>query len=164
MRVRAILLAALCALAAASCDNPYEKFSLEQEVTPEALQMGYSFDLPMDTCFTYNTAVVCRLDTDAAIKETVDLTFDVISPTHESFKERISFPVITNVRQKNALGGDANIIFKKRGSNLDNQWGWRRGITCDSIPGRWLVRISVDNPVDRERIRAIGFTYKGYRK
>ncbi len=157
-------LAAICMLlAAGSCDNPREQFSLIQEVSPEDLRMGLSFDLNMEEGYVYTTSVVCRVDADAAVKECVDLNFDVISPAHESFKESVSFPLVSNVRQKAALGGDAGVMFKKRGSNLDNQWGWRRNVSCDTVPGRWMVIISVQDPTDLERIRAIGFSYKGQR-
>lgn len=157
-------LAALCVLLASiSCDNPREQFSLIQEVSPEDLRMGLSFDMNMEEGYVYTTSVVCRVDADAAVKECVDLNFDVISPAHESFKETVSFPLVSNVRQKAALGSDAGVMFKKRGSNLDNQWGWRRNISCDTVPGRWMVIISVQDPTDLERIRAIGFSYKGQR-
>ena len=156
---------ALCALTllTAACDNPFEEFSLEQNVNPEMLRSGYSFDFPMDTAMIYNTAVVCRLDVSDSFKETVDLTFDVISPNFFSYSETVSFPVISNVRQQNALGKEANARFKKRGVFLDNQWGWRRNISCDSLPGRWRVIISSANEEDLARIRAIGFSYKGTR-
>lgn len=150
-------------LAAVSCDNPHEKFLLVQETTPEQLRLGISFDMPMEEHMAYSTAVVCRLDANASSKETVDLTFDVISPNHESYKETVSFPVVSNVRQKNALGSNANVLFKKRGAWLDNQWGWRRGITCDTVPGRWRVIVSTIDATDLQRIRAIGFSYKGER-
>ena len=161
---RKIKYLALCLLlmaAAASCDNPCEEFSLEQNVTPEMLRSGYSFDFTMDTAMVYSTAVVCRLDATCGYKETVDLTFDVISPSFVSYSETVSFPVVSNIRQKNALGPDANVLFKKRGTFLDNQWGWRRNITCDTLPGRWRVIISSKNETDLERIKAIGFSYKG---
>lgn len=150
-------------LAAAACDNPFEEFSLEQNVTAEQLRAGYSFDFPMDTAMMYSTAVVCRIDASSAVKETVDLCFDVISPNFVSYSETVSFPVVSNVRQQNALGREANVLFKKRGTFLDNQWGWRRGISCDTLPGRWRVIISSKDPVDLERIKAIGFSYKGTR-
>lgn len=151
-------------LCLSSCDNPRENFSLVQEVSPEDLRSGISFDLNMEEGFTYNTAVVCRIDASTLAKETVDLNFDVISPNHESFKETVSFPVVSNVRQKAALGSDANVLFKRRGANLDNQWGWRRNISCDTLPGRWMVIISSQDQADLDRIGAIGFSYKGYRQ
>ena len=162
-RLRVYLAALLLLLAAASCDNPREEFKLIQEVSEEDLRVGLSFDLNMEEGFTYTTAVVCRIDADAAVKDQVDLNFDVISPDHASYKESVSFPLVTNVRQQVALGSDSKVMFKKRGTHIDNQWGWRRGITCDSIPGRWRVIISVQDPTDLERIRAIGFSYKGER-
>ena len=61
------------------------------------------------------------------------------------------------------VAGDRLKLIKKRGAWLDNQWGWRSGIRCDSLPGRWLVIIYAKNPVDQERIKAIGFSYKGQR-
>ena len=154
---------AVALLLATACDNPHEKFSLVQDTTPEQLRLGISFDLPMEENMTYSTAVVCRIDADASVKETVDLTFDVISPTHESYRETVAFPVVSNVRQKNVLGRDSNVLFKRRGTWLDNQWGWRRGIECDTVPGRWRVIISTSDATDLERIRAIGFSYKGER-
>ncbi len=160
--LRAIL-AAVCLLAAASCDNPRESFSLVQETTPAALQLGLSFDLPMEEDMVYSTSVVCRVDAAVSVKENVDLKFEVISPNHESYSETVSFPLVSNVRQQNALGRASGVLFKKRGAWLDNQWGWRSGIRCDSLPGRWLVIISAKNPVDQERIKAIGFSYKGQR-
>ena len=54
-------LAAICMLlAAGSCDNPREQFSLIQEVSPEDLRMGLSFDLNMEEGYVYTTSVVCR--------------------------------------------------------------------------------------------------------
>ena len=155
--------AAVVMLLAVSCDNPREQFKLVQETTPEQLRMGISFDMPMEQDMSYSTAVVCRLDGESIGKETVSLTFDVISPNHESYKETVEFPVVSNVRQKNALGSDSNVLFKRRGTWLDNQWGWRRGISCDTIPGRWMVIISTNDATDLERIKAIGFSYKGTR-
>ncbi|MBR5034127.1 MAG: hypothetical protein IKX71_02355 [Bacteroidales bacterium] len=163
-RIKYLFCALALCLAAAACDNPFEEFSLRQEVTPEELRAGYSFDFPMDSGMIYNTSVVCRLDDRYWVKEKVDLTFDVITPNFATFTESVSFPVVTNVRQQASLGADANVLFKKRGSNLDNQWGWRRGIECDSLPGRWRVIISCKDATDLERIKAIGFSYKGYRK
>jgi len=160
-RLKALLLTVFAMLAAASCGNPYEQFALVQETQPEDLRLGISFDLPMEAGIYYSTAVVCRIDASDLFKETVDLTFDVISPNHESFKETVAFPVVSNVRQKNALGSDSQVLFKKRSAWLDNQWGWRRNITCDSIPGRWRVIISTKDETDLNRIRAIGFSYKG---
>jgi hypothetical protein len=160
-RLKALLLTVFAMLAAASCGNPYEQFALVQETQPEDLRLGISFDLPMEAGIYYSTAVVCRIDASDLFKETVDLTFDVISPNHESFKETVAFPVVSNVRQKNALGSDSQVLFKKRCAWLDNQWGWRRNITCDSIPGRWRVIISTKDETDLNRIRAIGFSYKG---
>ena len=157
-------LALLCALiAAVSCDNPREEFHIVQEVTAEDLRMGLSFDLNMEEGYSYTAAVMCRVDATVSVKDAVDLDFEVISPDHAAYKESVSFPLVSNVRQRAALGDDAGVMFKKRGTNLDNQWGWRRGITCDSIPGRWLVIISVQDATDLERIRAIGFSYKGQR-
>lgn len=163
---RRLSILALCMLlmAAAGCDNPYEEFSLEQNITPEMLRSGYSFDFPMDTAMVYSTAVVCRLDATSGFKETVELTFDVISPNFNSYSETVSFPVVSNVRQQNALGEGSNVRFKKRGTFLDNQWGWRRNISCDSLPGRWRVIISAKDEIDLSRIKAIGFSYKGYTK
>ena len=163
-RIKYLLCALALCLAAVSCDNPFEEFSLKQEVTPEELRAGYSFDFPMDSGMVYNTSIVCRLDDRYWVKETVDLTFDVITPNFATFTEEVSFPVVTNVRQQSSLGEGANVLFKKRGSNLDNQWGWRRNIECDSLPGRWRVIISCKDDTDLERIKAIGFSYKGYRK
>lgn len=164
MRTRhRLFLAALLLLLTASCDNPREEFKLIQDLSSEDLRMGLSFDLNMEEGYTYTTAVVCRIDATAAVKDQVDLNFDVISPDHASYKESISFPLVTNVRQQAALGRDSGVMFKKRGTNIDNQWGWRSGISCDSIPGRWRVIISVQDPTDLERIRAIGFSYKGER-
>ncbi|MBQ3659420.1 MAG: hypothetical protein IJS70_00595 [Bacteroidales bacterium] len=162
-KLKAIFAALLLCLAA-GCDNPYEEFSLVQEITPEELRGGYSFDFPMDSGFVYNTAVVCRFDSDYWVKETADITFDVIAPNFETFSETVTFPVVSNVRQKNSLGDGANVLFKRRGSYLDNQWGWRRNIGCDTLPGRWRVIISCKNETDLDRIKAIGFTYKGRRK
>ena len=157
MRTRhRLFLAALLLLLTASCDNPREEFKLIQDLSSEDLRMGLSFDLNMEEGYTYTTAVVCRIDATAAVKDQVDLNFDVISPDHASYKESISFPLVTNVRQQAALGRDSGVMFKKRGTNIDNQWGWRSGISCDSIPGRWRVIISVQDPTDLERIRAIG--------
>ena len=152
----------LCVLfAAVACGTPNEQFARVQETQPEDLKMGISFDLPMEKGLVYSTAVVCRLDASELYKEKVDLTFDVISPTFESFKETVSFPVVSNVRQKNALGINSEVLFKRRGGWLDNQWGWRKNISCDTIPGRWRVIISTKNETDLNRIRAIGFSYKG---
>lgn len=155
--------AALCLLAAVSCDNPREQFSLVQDLTPADLQMGLSFDLPMEENMSYSTTVACRVDAAGAVKENVELVFNVISPDHASYSETVSFPLVSNVRQQAALGPGAEVRFKKRGAWLDNQWGWRSGISCDSLPGRWLVIISTKDPIDLERIKAIGFSYKGQR-
>jgi len=161
---RKLSILALCVqlLSLAGCDNPFEEFALEQNITPEMLRSGYSFDFPMDTAMTYSTAVVCRLDAASGFKETVDLTFDVISPNFVSYSETVSFPVVSNVRQQNALGEEANVRFKRRGTFLDNQWGWRRNISCDTLPGRWRVIISAKDETDLARIKAVGFSYKGY--
>ena len=134
-----------------------------QETTPAELQMGLSFDLPMEEGMAYSTAVVCRVDASAAVKESVELVFDVIAPDHASYSETVEFPLVSNVRQQNALGRASGVLFKKRSIWLDNQWGWRSGISCDSLPGRWRVIISVQDPIDAERIKAIGFSYKGQR-
>lgn len=163
-KIKYLAICLLLALTAASCDNPFEEFSLEQNVSPELLRGGYSFDFPMDTGMLYSTAVVCRMDAASGFKETVDLTFDVISPTFVSYSETVSFPVVSNVRQKNALGDGANVLFKKRGVFLDNQWGWRSNISCDTLPGRWRVIISAKDDIDLERIKAVGFSYRGYQR
>ena len=155
------LSAVACLMMAVSCDNPYEQFSLVQDTQPEDLRMGISFDLPMEEGITYSTTVVCRLDASRLFKETVDLTFEVISPNHESYKETVAFPVVSNVRQKSALGEGAQVQFKRRGAFLDNQWGWRKGIACDTVPGRWRVLVSAKDEVDQKRITALGFSYKG---
>lgn len=147
----------------ASCDNPHEQFSLVQDTLPEDLSMGISFDLPMEEGITYSTAVVCRLDATNLYKETVDLTFEVIAPNYESYKETVAFPVVSNVRQKAALGAGSQVQFKRRGASLDNQWGWRRNITCDTVPGRWMVRVTAKDETDQKRIQALGFSYKGER-
>ena len=153
--------AVVCALLAAACSNPYEQFSLIQQTQPEQLRCGLSFDFPMDSGYTYSTAVVCRIDASKLYKEKVELSFEVISPNHESFKETVAFPVVRNDRQKAALGARAGVLYKRRGGWLDNQWGWRSNISCDTLPGRWRVIISSQNETDLKRIRAIGFTYKG---
>ena len=165
MRTRLkVFVALLCALlAAVSCDNPREEFHIVQDVSEEDLRMGLSFDLNMEEGFTYTASVVCRVDAEEAFKKDVELNFEVISPDHRSFKEAVSFPLVSNVRQQAALGSDTGVMFKKRGSWLDNQWGWRSGITCDTIPGRWMVIISVPDDTDLKRINAIGFSYKGQR-
>lgn len=155
------LSAVVCALMVASCDDPHEQFSLVQDTLPEDLSMGISFDMPMEEGIAYSTTVVCRLDATRLYKETVDLTFEVISPSHESYKETVAFPVVSNVRQKNALGSGAQVQFKRRGGALDNQWGWRKNITCDTIPGRWRVLVSAKDEIDQNRIMALGFSYKG---
>ena len=163
-RLKYLLAIVVLCTAAVSCDNPYEEFKLVQEVSQEELRSGYSFDFPMDTGFVYNTAVVCRIDADASVKGTVDLTFDVIAPNFVSYSESVPFPVVSNYRQQSALGEEANVAFKKRGRWLDNQWGWRRDISCDTLPGRWRVIVSAKDATDLERIKAIGFSYKGRRK
>lgn len=158
------IIATLLLCLAAGCDNPYEEFSLVQEVSPEELRSGYSFDFPMDSGFVYNTAVVCRFNSDYWLKEVADLSFEVIAPNFVTFSETVSFPVVSNVRQQSSLGKEANVLFKKRSGFLDNQWGWRRDVCCDTLPGRWRVIISCKNETDLERIKAIGFSYKGYRR
>lgn len=157
------LSAAVCSIVIASCDNPHEQFSLVQDLQPEDLRRGISFDLPMEEGITYSTAVVCRLDATERFKETVDLTFEVISPSHESYKETVAFPLVSNVRQKAALGAGAEVQFKRRGASIDNQWGWRRNITCDTVPGRWMVLVSTKDETDLKRIQALGFSYRGER-
>ena len=158
------VLVLVCALfAVLSCDNPREEFHLVQEVTGEDLRMGLSFDLNMEEGYSYTAAVMCRVDATASVKEDVDIDFEVISPAHASYKESVSFPLVGSARQRATLPEGSQVLFKKRGTSLDNQWGWRRGITCDSIPGRWLVIISVRDSTDLKRIRAIGFSYKGQR-
>lgn len=148
-------------LAAGACDYPYENFSLAQDLTPEELRQGVSFDFPMDSGYTYTAIVACRVDAAASVKQSVELDFNVISPNFNSYTETVSFPLVSNVRQQKAPGEDAEILFKRRGRNLDNQWGWRRGIECDSVPGRWRVIISVKDSTDLGRVKALGFSYKG---
>lgn len=160
---RRYLLPVLCAiLLAASCSNPYEQLSLVLETDKDQLQGGISFDMMLEQGYSYSTAVVCRIDAGMLLKENVELAFEVISPNHESFKETVIFPLVQNERQRAALGSDtAQIQYKRHGGWLDNQWGWRSGITCDTLPGRWRVIISSKNDMDLKRIRAIGFSYKG---
>ncbi len=144
-----------------ACDYPYENFSLAQDLTAEDLRQGVSFDFPMDSGYTYTAIVACRIDATASVKESVELSFNVISPNFSSYSETVAFPVISNVRQKKAAGEEAEILFKRRGRNLDNQWGWRRGIDCDTLPGRWRVIISIKDSTDLGRVKALGFSYKG---
>ncbi len=159
--LKAIAAALASIVAASACDYPYENFFLAQDLTPEELRQGVSFDFPMDSGYTYTAIVACRIDATASVKESIELNFNVISPNFSSYSESVAFPVVSNVRQKKAAGQEAQVLFKQRGRNLDNQWGWRCGINCDSLPGRWRVIISIKDSTDLGRVKALGFSYKG---
>ena len=159
---RKYLLLPLLLCIAAACSNQHERLTLVQVNQPSELENGISFDMDIEQGYTYSTAIVCSIDAAQLFKEKVNLSLEVIAPNYDSFKEKVTFPLVQNGSQRAALGGErAAVRFQRHGSLLDNQWGWRRGITCDTLPGRWRVIITADNPTDMNRIRAVGFSYKG---
>lgn len=154
------LLAAVC-LCAVSCNNPYEDFKILTDLTQEDLAIGVSFDFPMDSLLTYTTAVAARLDISDGSKSALDLRFNIINPSFESFEETVSFPIVTGRDQVGCNPAKLGIRSRRAGQLLDQQWGWRKGISCDTVPGRWRVIIYPADSTDAKIIKALGFTYKG---
>ena len=159
--LRIVLILAAACLGAASCKNPHEDFKIHTELTAEDFAMGLSFDFPMDSLVSYTTAVAARLDAGNCSKSSLSLRFNVINPAFESFEETISFPIIASRSQLGDNPAKHGIRLRRAGQMLDQQWGWRENICCDTMPGRWRVIIYPADTSDAKMVKALGFTYKG---
>ncbi|MCF0173437.1 MAG: hypothetical protein HUJ91_06915 [Bacteroidales bacterium] len=151
---------AVMLVALTGCGSRWEDFEMTTGLQPDDLRMGVDFDFPMEKGVEYATAVACSVDLNKPGGNTVALRFTVISPDYVAYQEEISFPVVQESRQTSDMG-DALVRFKKRGAMADMQWGWRKGVSCDTLPGEWRVLITAATPEDANRITALGFTFKG---